>query len=115
MTPPNEEMRSNQAIPIQIFGQIYRLRGGDDPDRVREIAAMVDERMNRVADRGASADSYRIAVLAALELAGELAELQEKHDSYCKEVSSKSDRLAALLRQTEEPDAPGEELKPAAD
>jgi cell division protein ZapA len=58
---------------------------------------MVDQKMNRIADRGASADNYRIAVLAALELADELHALRDKHMELQDMVDAKSTSLAALL------------------
>lgn len=88
---------ANQGTPVQIFGQVYRLRSDEDADRVRQIAEMVDQRMNRIADRGASADNYRIAVLAALELADELHALRERHSVLQGQVGAKSSSLAALL------------------
>jgi cell division protein ZapA len=88
---------ANQGTPVQIFGQVYRLRSDEDADRVRQIADMVDQRMNRIADRGASADNYRIAVLAALELADELHALRDKHAELQGLVGAKSTSLAALL------------------
>jgi len=90
-------MKANQGTPVQIFGQVYRLRSDEDADRVRQIAEMVDQKMNRIADRGASADNYRIAVLAALELADELHTLRDKHAELRGAVDAKSSSLAALL------------------
>jgi cell division protein ZapA len=90
-------MKANQGTPVQIFGQVYRLRSDEDADRVRQIAEMVDQKMNRIADRGASADNYRIAVLAALELADELHALRDKHSELQRLVDAKSSSLAALL------------------
>lgn len=90
-------MKANQGTPVQIFGQVYRLRSDEDADRVRQIAEMVDQRMNRIADRGASADNYRIAVLAALELADELHALKDKHAELQGLVDAKSSSLTALL------------------
>jgi len=88
---------ANQGTPVQIFGQVYRLRSDEDADRVRQIAEMVDQKMNRIADRGASVDNYRIAVLAALELADELHALRDKHAELQGLVDTKSSSLAALL------------------
>ena len=90
-------MKANQGTPVQIFGQVYRLRSDEDAERVRQIAEMVDQKMNRIADRGASVDNYRIAVLAALELADELHTLRDKHSELQSTVDAKSSSLAALL------------------
>ena len=90
-------MKANQGTPVQIFGQVYRLRSDEDAERVRQIAEMVDQKMNRIADRGASVDNYRIAVLAALELADELHTLRDKLSELQSTVDAKSSSLAALL------------------
>ena len=90
-------MKANQGTPVQIFGQVYRLRSDEDAERVRQIAEIVDQKMNRIADRGASVDNYRIAVLAALELADELHAMRTKHADLQGLVDAKSSSLAALL------------------
>lgn len=95
-------MKANQGTPVQIFGQTYRLKSDEDADRVRRIAEMVDQKMSRIADRGSSADNYRIAVLAALELADELHTLQESHAQLRDRVESRSSSLAALLDEVNE-------------
>lgn len=95
-------MKSNQGTPVQIFGQVYRLKSDEDPDRVRRIAEMVDQKMSRIADRGGSADNYRVAVLAALELADELHALTETHTELRERVEAKSSSLAALLDEAVE-------------
>ncbi len=63
---------------------------------------MVDRKMGRIADRGGSADNYRIAVLAALELADELYAEQEKHTELREKVEKKSSSLSALLDEASE-------------
>ncbi len=90
-------MRSLRGVQVHIFGQVYNVRGSGDPDRTHRVAEMVDEKMNSIADRGGSADSYRIAVLAALELADELTRLREEHESYRGRINAKRDRIQALL------------------
>lgn len=110
-------MRSGHGVQVQIFGQVYHVRSGEDPERVRKVARLVDETMGRIADKGRTADSYRVAVLAALELADELTGLREQHERYRSSVSSQSDRLKALLERAKDSDRPSqaESLFPAAD
>ena len=108
-------MRSYQGIQVQIFGQVYNLRTRDDADRVRKVAARVDEKMNEVADRGAGADSYRVAVLAALELADELVRIEDDASDLRLRVVEKSRRIESILDEaTTNPDRL-ELLRPAAD
>ncbi|MGB9147100.1 MAG: cell division protein ZapA, partial [Acidobacteriaceae bacterium] len=54
-----------QAIAVDIYDQTYRLRGTDQA-YVEKLAALVDTKMRAVAAHGRTADSLRVAVLAAL-------------------------------------------------
>lgn len=90
-------MASNQGVQVQIFGQVYHLRGGGDADHTVRVARLVDEKMNWIADRAATSDSYRVAVLAALDIADELVRLEDEHRSFRRRVNRTSDRLASLL------------------
>jgi len=60
------------AVKVQIFGQIYAIRGDLDERYVQKLAAYVDEKMNAIADATATVDTQKVAVLAALAIADEL-------------------------------------------
>jgi len=64
-------------VTVQIYDQTYHLCG-QDVAQVRRLAARVDDRMRAVASHGRTADSLRVAVLAALNLADELASAEER-------------------------------------
>ena len=70
-----EEPRSNpgEYVTVEIYDQLYHL-SGQDPEHIRELAAYVDTKMRAVASHGKTADSLRVAVLAALNLADELSQ-----------------------------------------
>ena len=69
-----------QAITVDIYDQTYRLRGNDHA-YVERLAALVDTKMRSVAAHGRTADSLRVAVLAALNIADELLRLQERYEA----------------------------------
>jgi len=94
-------MPSNKGTQVQIFGQVYHLRGSEDADYARRVARLVDDRMNAIADQMASVDSFRVAVLAALHIADEYLRLKEQHDRYKTQVAVKSNRLVSLLDELE--------------
>jgi cell division protein ZapA len=74
MTIPKPE---SSYISVDIYDQTYHL-SGPDPAQVQRLAARVDSRMRAVASNGRTADSLRVAVLAALNLADELARAEER-------------------------------------
>jgi cell division protein ZapA len=71
----SENPRGNptEYVTVEIYDQVYHL-AGQDPAHIRELAACVDSKMRAVASQGKTADSLRVAVLAALNLADELAQ-----------------------------------------
>jgi cell division protein ZapA len=60
-------------VTVEIYDQLYHL-SGQDPEHIRELAAIVDAKMRAVAAHGRTADSLRVAVLAALNLADEVSQ-----------------------------------------
>jgi cell division protein ZapA len=68
-----------QTVVVEIYDQNYHLRGVD-PAYIERLAAMVDGKMRAVSARGGTVDSLRVAVLAALNIADELATLRERYD-----------------------------------
>lgn len=63
---------------VEIYDQTYRLRGVD-PEYIARLGALVDGKMRAVSAHGATVDSLRVAVLAALNIADELTELRARH------------------------------------
>lgn len=90
-----------RGVEVQIFGKVYHLRSFRDPAHTRRVAQLVDETMNQIADQATSSDSYRTAVLAALHLADQFLSAQEDFDRLQSDVSLQSDRISALLEQTD--------------
>ena len=70
-----DEPRGNSSnfVTVEIYDQVYHL-AGQDPRHIKELAACVDTKMRAVAAQGRTADSLRVAVLAALNLADELSQ-----------------------------------------
>jgi len=86
-------------VHVEIFGQTYAVRGGEDPGYVERLAEYVDERMKEVSRTSGAVDSVRIAVLAALNLADECQRLrQEAHDGDKKAGSTGSAVDARVAR-----------------
>src|SRR5580658_8052600 len=69
-----------QFVTVDIYDQTYRLRG-QDPAYIHHLAEVVDTKMRAVAAQGKSVDSLRVAVLAALNIADELATLEQRYNA----------------------------------
>jgi cell division protein ZapA len=64
---------STTTVAVDIFGATYHVRGHDDTAHLQQLAALVDGKMREVAGRSSSVDRARVAILAALNIADELA------------------------------------------
>jgi cell division protein ZapA len=60
-------------VTVEIYDQLYHL-AGNNAEHIQELARQVDAKMRAVAAHGRTADSLRVAVLAALNLADELSQ-----------------------------------------
>ena len=65
-------MPDGRVMHVDIQGQRYAIRSELDAKYVNDLAAYVDQRMERVGRELSSTDGVRLAVLAALNIADEL-------------------------------------------
>ena len=70
---PEQSGSAADYVTVEIYDQTYHL-SGQDAVHIRALAAQVDAKMRAVAAQGRTVDSLRVAVLAALNLADELAQ-----------------------------------------
>jgi cell division protein ZapA len=80
------EARDMGAV-VDIYDQIYQLRGVN-PEYIERLASVVDSKMRAVSAGGATVDSLRVAVLAALNLADELVTLRGRYESLSASVEA---------------------------
>jgi cell division protein ZapA len=83
---------------VEIFGEVYHVRGGDEKGYLRSLADLVDRKMREVAKQ-AKGDTARIAILAALNLADELLQLQSRQEGERVEIREKVAALTEELSQ----------------
>jgi cell division protein ZapA len=76
---PPPATAESQSISVDIYDQVYHLRG-TDPAYIERLAAIVDAKMRAVSAHGNTVDSLRVAVLAALNIADELCTARQRHD-----------------------------------
>jgi cell division protein ZapA len=62
----------NRVVHVEIHGQRYAVRSELEPAYISELAAYFDEKMRLASLEIQSADSLRVAVIAALNVADEL-------------------------------------------
>ncbi len=103
LDPMSEATLEAQSISVDIYDQTYHLRGTDTA-YIDSLARSVDAKMRAVSAHGGTVDSLRVAVLAALNIADELATLRQRYDSLAGSVTqsqtslrSRAGSLAGML------------------
>lgn len=65
-------------MKIEIYDQIYNVNSGQDEEYLKTLADYVDSKMREVADATQIADSLKVAVLTALNIADDMFTLRER-------------------------------------
>lgn len=65
-------MMTSRIVHVEIHGQRYAVRSDLDPAYIAQLALYFDEKMRLASAEIQSADSLRVAVIAALNVADEL-------------------------------------------
>jgi cell division protein ZapA len=84
-------------IQVEIYGQIYQIRAGADPEYIKNIARYVDIKMREIASGTPTVDSLKIAVLAALNITDEFFQLKRQKQDLDKEVERRTEILNQIL------------------
>ncbi len=71
-----------RIIEIEVYGQKYRIRvkGEEDEKYISHLTSYLDQKMREVAIKSKSADTVKIAVLAAMNIADEYLVSQKRLD-----------------------------------
>jgi len=90
----SEQSEINHSVRITIFGEEYTIRGKVDPALIKRVSDLVDHKMKEVAaNTPPHTSEKRIAILAAMNLAGDFLKAREDYQSVVDEVQSKSQLL----------------------
>lgn len=84
------------SIQVEIFGQTYNLKGGAEAEYIRQLAAFVNSRMREIQKGMGTSEGYRIAILAALNIADELHRVRSQHEELRRTASASLDRIIDL-------------------
>jgi cell division protein ZapA len=88
----------DKIIDIEIYGQKYRIRvkGDEDEKYIGHLTSYVDQKMHEVAVKSKSADTTKIAVLAALNIADEFFLSQKKLDQLNEAIGHMETEIESL-------------------
>ena len=83
--------------PVNIYGKTYNLKSGTTNVDPEQLAAFVDSKMHELSTAKTTHSTTDLAVLAALNIAGELMEIQGKYQAETDAVQKKAESLIRKL------------------
>jgi len=89
--------RKGNVTQVEIYGQTYSVRADSDASYVRELARYVDEKMREVAERAATVDAAKIAILAALNISDDLYQREKRSQGDPANAKARAERLIKKL------------------
>lgn len=89
--------KRGSVTQVEIFGQTYSVRAEGDSTYVHDLARFVDSRMREVADRTATVDTTKIAILAALNITDDLKHAERQRRDNPSDAVSRVERLIRKL------------------
>lgn len=89
-----------QMVNVKIYNQVYTIRTNDgDLERTERLAALVDQRMREIGYGVLTADTLKVAILAALHIAAELDRANLHYEELSQTLAARSSECAAVLDQ----------------
>lgn len=85
-----------RAMDVEIYGQTFTVTSEDDEQYVRNIAAVVDQRMRQMAGSTKGTVPLRVAIMAALSFADEL-ETAKSDQQATVVVEEEAERISSRL------------------
>lgn len=89
----------NKRLHIEVFGRRYALRGEADQDYAQKLASMVDQKIDEVSQHSEGSPFSKLVVLAAINLADELLQLQEKQNKQDGLTEEKTRRIIESIEE----------------
>jgi cell division protein ZapA len=90
-------MSRKSSVKVTIVGEEYTIRSDEPAEHTRAVAKYVDEAIRGVMNAGATVESHKAAILAALEITDELFKSRDGREELGERMRSISSELRRLL------------------
>lgn len=85
------------SVRVTIVGEEYTVRSPIDPEHTRAVAGYVDAAIRKIVSSGTVVESHKAAILAAMQIAGELFEERQASAALAGEIDALSGDVRRLL------------------
>ena len=89
------------SVRVTILNEDYNIRSDTSAEHTRAVAEYVDRAIRQVMVTGMVVESGKAAILAALQIAGELFEARENAGQLTRSIRSLSEETRELLSEAE--------------
>jgi len=89
-----------ESVQVEIFGQVYTIKGKQDPAYIRELAEFIDGKMREIQRGTGTVDPHRVAILTALTITDELYKIRKEHGILEKTADRATKRLLDLTKSS---------------
>ncbi len=96
-SPTSRLEKRGSVTQVEIFGQTYNVRAEGDSTYIHDLARLVDSRMKEVAERTATVDTTKIAILAALNISDDLYQTEKRRSDDPSDSKARAERLIRKL------------------
>lgn len=91
----------DESVRVNICGNEYSIKADVDIETTKRIADFVNQRMMDLKKSSSIRDNTKIAVLSALNIAGELEEYKEKYEETQKQLIDLQSKVGSLDQKIE--------------
>ena len=85
------------AVRVTILNEDYNIRSDTSVEHTQAVAQYVDRAIRQVLTSGSVVETNKAAILAALQIAGELFEARDNADELSRSIRSLSEETKELL------------------
>tara|TARA_Y100001935_G_C17286784_1_gene500841 strand:+ start:1411 stop:1707 length:297 start_codon:yes stop_codon:yes gene_type:complete len=91
-------MSKNNLIKVTIMDQEYTVNTTASPDYIKKLSNFLNDKMSEIKESGIEKDSQlRIAVLAAMNIADELFQIEDKNLKIINQIEDKTRKLLSKI------------------
>ena len=90
-------MSRKSSVKVTIVGEEYTIRSDEPAEHTRAVAKYVDETIRSVMNAGATVESHKAAILAALQITDELFKSQSGREELGDHMRALSGEIRRLL------------------
>ena len=92
-----EGVDSVRSTTVEIFGNVYRIKGDAKPEYIEELSKYLDIQMREIAKGSSTISLPQVAILAAMNIADELHKIKTDSNKNYSDIKEKTTRMIKLI------------------